>query len=139
VTHAHSIQWQRYEAKYLLPAAQAMRILEYCRKHLPPDPYSASSPDRQYPVYSVYLDSPDWILLQSTIDRSPKRFKLRMRTYRRPGDSADGLNVYFEIKRKVYGVVHKTRSELPYERGSCARGFRASPICRPAMPSRATT
>ena len=115
MSHDDSIQWQRYEAKYLITSMQAEYLLDYCRKHLPADPHSAVIPNRQYPIYSIYLDSPDWINLRDTVERKPMRVKLRIRTYRERHVSAQGLPAFFEVKRKVLGVIRKTRAKVSAE------------------------
>jgi len=40
------------------------------------------------------------------------RYKLRVRTYRDFHEPSDGLLAFFEIKRKINGVVHKTRARV---------------------------
>ncbi|HNQ21989.1 MAG TPA: polyphosphate polymerase domain-containing protein [Phycisphaerae bacterium] len=107
-----SLKWQRYEIKYLIGEAQAAEIRHYCRKYLPPDPHSSHRVDCEYPVLSVYLDSPSRELLRATLLRQAQRYKLRVRTYRQCGESATNLPAYYEIKRKVCGVVHKTRARV---------------------------
>ena len=103
---------QRHEAKYIITEAQAAEIRRYCMGHLPPDPHSACWPDHQYPILSVYLDSPARELLRNTLDRRVNRYKLRVRTYRRYNAPSDGLAQFLEIKRKSHGVVHKRRARV---------------------------
>ncbi len=107
-----SVKWHRYEVKYLVSEAQATEIGHYCRDHMPPDPYAAYQAGYEYPILSTYLDSPSGALLQQTLLRQVSRYKLRMRTYRRCDQSPDGLPAFFEIKRKINGIVHKTRARL---------------------------
>jgi hypothetical protein len=108
-------KWQRYEAKYIINEAQAAMVRQYCEGALPADPYAARHPGFQYPILSVYLDSPLRDLFRSTVERRGRRFKLRVRTYRGRRMSAASLPSYFEIKRKNHGVVHKTRARLAAE------------------------
>ncbi len=104
--------WKRYEAKYLVDDFKAAHIRECCLRHLSYDPYSAAQPDRQYPISSVYLDSPDQQCLRGTVERRTQRFKLRMRYYDPKIPEQNG-HVFFEIKRKNDGVVSKTRAMVP--------------------------
>lgn len=105
--------WQRIEAKYLIEPELADRLLDYCRSNLLVDPYSAKHTDYQYPIHSVYLDSVDGELLRTTLNAQPSRLKLRVRTYRSHTGSDEGLPSFFEVKRKNYGVVFKSRAMLP--------------------------
>lgn len=107
-----SLKWQRHEAKYLITEAQAAEIRRYCTDYLPPDTHSTGGPGNEYPVLSIYLDSPSQVLLQHTLAKQMERFKLRVRTYRRCTEALDGLPAFFEIKRKADGVVHKTRARV---------------------------
>jgi hypothetical protein len=107
-----TLKWQRCEAKYLVSEAQAAEILRYCRHHLSPDPHASSEAGFVYPVLNIYLDSASRVLLQHTIQKQVNRYKLRVRTYRDRNAPTNGLPEYFEIKRRVGGVVHKARARL---------------------------
>ena len=112
-----SATWQRYEVKYLITEGQAAEIRRYCRDYLPPDPFAAGAPDNEYGVLSAYLDSPSRELLRHTLFKQMNRYKLRVRTYRDFNESAADLPAFYEIKRKVNGVVQKTRARVPAEIG----------------------
>ena len=112
-----TLKWQRCEAKYLVSETQAAAISSYCRNHLPADPHASLDAGFVYPILSIYLDSASRLLLQHTIDKQPNRYKLRVRTYRDRDAPTDGLPEYFEIKRKIGGVVHKTRARLQAQDG----------------------
>ena len=112
-----TLKWQRCEAKYLVSENQAAEIQRYCRDHLPADPHASLEAGYVYPIVSIYLDSASRLLLQHTIDKQPKHYKLRVRTYRDRGAPTNGLPEYFEIKRKTGGVVHKTRARLQAQDG----------------------
>lgn len=109
------LKWKRYELKYLITEAQAAEVRRCCRAHLPTDPYAQRQAGFQYPILSVYLDSPTRELLRMTVERQVQRFKLRVRTYRGYRKSASGLPAFFEIKRKSHGIVHKTRARVSPE------------------------
>lgn len=104
--------WQRYELKYLVNETTAEELRRFCRDLLPPDGHGGTSIGASYPVASIYLDSPGGDLLRQTVNRSENRFKLRVRTYHDPGEAATSPHAYLEIKRKVRGVVHKTRAAV---------------------------
>jgi hypothetical protein len=108
-----SAVWRRFEAKYLIDYELAQTMRELCQSFLDPDPYSAQRPDLRYPIQSAYLDTNDRKLLNSAVNRSADRFKLRVRTYCSMTTSLDGLPAFFEIKRKRSGIVHKTRAMVP--------------------------
>ena len=110
-----SVKWQRYEVKYLVSEAQAAETRRWCVDHLPPDPYALPETGYEYPILSTYLDSPSRELLHNTLIRQMNRFKLRVRTYRCCNESAAHLPAFFEIKRKINGIVHKTRARIEPE------------------------
>ncbi len=107
-----SLKWQRYEAKYLISPTQAAEVRRYCLNHLPFDNYAMGCDGNEYPILSTYLDSASRQLLRHTIDKRRKRYKLRVRTYRRYNEAANGEPVFCEIKRKTAGTVHKTRARV---------------------------
>lgn len=106
------VTWQRYEAKFMVDEQTAARVTHYCRTNLRFDPHCEKRAAHQYPIHSIYLDSPDFTLARSVVDRRTDRFKLRIRTYREIDEPADGLPTFFEIKRKCRGIVHKSRVKL---------------------------
>jgi hypothetical protein len=107
-----SRKWQRYEAKYLVSEWQAAEIRRYCIDHLAPDPYAAQGRAYEYPVNSLYLDSASRVLLRHTLQRRMKRYKLRVRTYRACHEPWADLPAFVEIKRRLNGIVHKTRARV---------------------------
>jgi hypothetical protein len=111
-TPRESAKWQRYEVKYLISEAQAAEVHRWCQDHLPPDPHSSTQAGYQYPVLSTYLDSPTRELLLHTLNGLVNRYKLRARTYRSFHEPPDGLPTYFEIKRRLDGIVQKTRAKV---------------------------
>lgn len=106
-------RWQRYECKYYVDETRAAWIRAFCRDQMRPDPYSVGRPEFQYPITSIYLDSPDEHCLRGTLERQPIRAKLRVRTYKHPNEPYGELPSFLEIKRKRYGIVHKTRAFVP--------------------------
>ncbi len=107
---ARQSRWQRHEVKYLIDEEQARLVRRYCQRYLPIDPYAENRQDWQYPILSVYFDSPGRALLFQALHRLSFRFKLRVRTYRMFCDNGGSTSAFLEIKRKVQGIVQKTRA-----------------------------
>jgi len=112
--HSGSSRWQRHEAKYLIDEKQAATIRRYARDHLPLDPHAQCQQNNEYPILSTYLDSHSRQLLRQAILRQVSRHKLRVRAYRDFNDSkvTKTSHVFLEVKRKIKGVVHKTRARV---------------------------
>ena len=53
------MQLQRWELKYVVPEATALRIRDYVSSYLELDEFGMSQPDLSYSVHSLYLDSAD--------------------------------------------------------------------------------
>jgi len=101
--------WQRYEAKYLVDEATAQRVRRFCLQNLRLDRFCEAHPERAYPIHSIYLDSPDFALARSVVARQTDRFKLRVRAYCDHHPHNGEHPFFFEIKRKLNGIIHKTR------------------------------
>ena len=99
------LQQQRFELKYLVKNDVAHAIREFVRSYLDVDEYGATLPELSYPVHSLYIDSPDLKLYQSTINGDKNRFKLRLRFY----ENKAAAPVYFEIKRRMNNPISKQR------------------------------
>lgn len=91
---------QRFEAKYPINAMQAQAIREYIRPYVNPDAHG-----REYPVTSIYLDSPDLALYWSSARGEERRRKLRIRTY-----AGGGSYCFFEVKHRFNQIVKKDRA-----------------------------
>jgi hypothetical protein len=102
------MQRQRFEYKYLITEEMALGVRDYVRAYLDLDEFSRVQPSLSYPVHSLYLDSPDLVLYQNTINGDKNRFKLRLRFYEGGGDSP----VFFEIKRRTNNTIHKKRAAV---------------------------
>ena len=93
----------RWETKFILDAEMTRRAREVFAERLKPDPYFRQT------ICNVYYDTPNFELARRTLDHPPYREKIRMRSYGTP--TADS-KVYFEIKKKVDGVVYKRRATM---------------------------
>jgi hypothetical protein len=99
------LDFQRYECKYVVPAAMAAPIRAFIQPYAEPDRYSRYCPSEGYGISSLYLDSPDLTFHQAKDRVDLDRLKLRIRYY---DDQIDGP-VFFEIKRRTKDVVRKRR------------------------------
>ncbi|MBQ9802107.1 MAG: polyphosphate polymerase domain-containing protein [Clostridia bacterium] len=88
----------------MLTRAQYAALMTLIERELTPDRYSKST------VGSLYLDTPDFRMIRSSIEASNYKEKLRVRTY---GCVGEGDLAFLEIKKKCEGVVYKRREALP--------------------------
>ena len=102
------MQRNRYELKYLIDERCARRVRDFIRAHLTRDRFAQAALGGAYPIYSIYLDSPDLAIFNSTLHGHKNRFKLRARYYDHRPDSP----VFFEIKRRVNDVILKERAAV---------------------------
>jgi hypothetical protein len=99
------MQQQRFELKYLIKAAVALAVRDFVSSYLEIDEYGATLPNFSYPVHSLYLDSDDLALYQSTINGDKNRYKLRLRFY----DNRAEAPIFFEIKKRLNNIIAKQR------------------------------
>jgi hypothetical protein len=99
-------QKQRFELKYQIPATLIEPIRQFVSSYLQLDGYAVDRPDLAYPVHSLYLDSRDMRLYQSTINGDRNRYKLRIRYYAQDPQAP----LFFEIKSRRDRVIRKQRS-----------------------------
>ena len=93
----------RVEKKYRVDESEKEAFLSEIGDYLIPDSHGRST------IYSLYLDTPDFLLIRNSIDAKAYKEKLRIRSYGIPS-----LNdkVFFEIKKKYKGIVNKRRIAL---------------------------
>jgi len=106
-----NLQAQRFELKYIIPEPTALAVRDFVRSYLDIDEFGATLPNLSYTVHSLYLDSPDLKLYQSTINGDKNRFKLRLRFYENRPDAP----VFFEIKRRMNNIIAKQRGGVRRE------------------------
>ena len=92
--------------KYRIDEAMALAVRRHVRLQLAPDEFGASREVPSYPVHSLYLDSDDLALYQSTLNGDRNRFKLRVRYY----NADPAAPALFEIKRRVDRCIQKQRA-----------------------------
>lgn len=102
------LQTQRFELKFQIDEALAPAVRRHVRAFLEPDSFGSNVDAPSYPVHSLYLDSDDLQLYQSTINGDRNRFKLRVRYY----DDDPESPVYFEIKRRADRCIYKQRARV---------------------------
>ena len=92
--------FNRYEKKYLIDDNTYQRITDVLNAHAMPDTYQ---------IRNIYLDTEDDLLIRKSISKPSYKEKVRLRAYGAPNldDS-----VYFEIKKKVGGLVNKRRTKM---------------------------
>lgn len=110
---AENLHFYRYEFKYVLEGAQLNRVIEILDNHLSRDKHCGENGD--YPIRSVYFDSPDLRWYHEKKDGLEKRFKYRLRTYsqRKSGYSSP---LYLELKGRDGSLVIKHRVRMPIDR-----------------------
>ncbi|MBN1674522.1 MAG: polyphosphate polymerase domain-containing protein [Kiritimatiellae bacterium] len=103
-----NILLERHEAKYLIPSSMVPSIREFIRPFCIPDPHTRGTPP-EYVITTLQLDTPTLALHYMKEHEALNRFKLRVRTYGTDGNSP----VYLEVKRKIKGVIVKSRVAVP--------------------------
>lgn len=98
--------FRRYETKYLLDAEKYSRLISETVNMLSRDTHG------EYSICNIYLDTEDFYFIEHSLDRPSYKEKLRIRSY---GNVTDSDKVFFEIKKKVSGIVYKRRITIPLE------------------------
>src|SRR5213596_713620 len=99
------MQQQRFELKYIIKEDVARTVRDFVSGYLEIDEYGATLPNFSYPVHSLYLDSDELHLYQTTINGDKNRIKLRLRFY----DNRSEAPIFFEIKRRMNNIISKQR------------------------------
>ena len=101
-------QFDRFEAKYVIHPSLVPLIREYIQPFCIPDPNTEGDPP-EYVITTLQLDAPNLALHYMKDREVGSRFKLRCRTY----GSMPVNPVFLEIKRKIQGVIVKSRAMIP--------------------------
>ncbi|MBN2496042.1 MAG: polyphosphate polymerase domain-containing protein [Deltaproteobacteria bacterium] len=118
-------RFNRYELKYLLPAARAEAIMADLREMTEPDSHGGED---GYRVVSLYYDSPGLDFFWAKIEGIKFRRKLRLRVYPGPGGVESIRSGMVEIKQRINRTVQKRRLELPLDE--------AERLCAGILPER---
>lgn len=94
---------KRYELKYRLSKDQLDYFLKRIKEHMKVDKYGLTS------IASLYFDTPDFYLINKSIEKPKFKEKLRLRSY---GLANKDSKTFLEIKRKSEGIVYKRRITL---------------------------
>jgi len=94
---------KRYELKYRLSKDQLDYFLKRIKEHMKVDKYGLTS------IASLYFDTPDFYLINRSIEKPKFKEKLRLRSY---GLANKESKTFLEIKRKSEGIVYKRRITL---------------------------
>lgn len=98
--------FKRYEKKYLIDKNEYEKLMSIIGEKLIPDAHGKNT------ICSLYLDTPDFLLIRNSIDAISYKEKLRLRSYGAPGQEE---TLYFEIKKKYKKVVYKRRVSMTPE------------------------
>lgn len=97
--------FKRYEIKYLVSRQQRDLLTDKIKDYMIPDNHGKNT------ILSLYLDTPDNLLIRRSLDKPVYKEKLRIRSY---GLARDDTPVYLELKKKYDKVVYKRRVEMTY-------------------------
>ena len=96
--------FKRIEKKYFVSPKKIEQLMSKIKELVVPDRHGVST------VCSLYLDTPDFLLIRNSIEAKTYKEKLRLRSYGTPQKQD---KVFLEIKKKFKGVVYKRRISLP--------------------------
>ena len=102
-------RFNRYELKYVLPAARCDAIIEDLAAFTTPDVHGVGG---AYSLVSLYYDSPRLDCYWAKIEGLKFRRKVRIRIYAEP-DIERTASAMVEIKQRINRTVQKRRLELP--------------------------
>ena len=103
--HAHA-NFKRKEKKYVLNQGEYLALMGLIGEKLEEDEYAYSH------IESLYYDTPDWRMINRSMEKPLYKEKLRVRVYGTMGEtqSTDPDQVAFvELKKKFKGIVYKRR------------------------------
>lgn len=98
--------FKRIEKKYHITKAEKDALISRCSDYLIPDIHKNDT------VCSLYLDTPNFLIIRNSIEAKTYKEKLRLRSY---GTTNGQGKVFFEIKKKFKGVVYKRRISTTLE------------------------
>lgn len=97
--------FERIETKFLLDDMQYTELMKRLENMAAIDSYGKTS------ILNIYFDTPDYKIIERSLEKPVYKEKLRLRTY---GIANDDTNAFIEIKKKYKGVVYKRRISMPY-------------------------
>jgi hypothetical protein len=123
------LQHQRFELKYIVSEATALKVREFVRSYLDLDENGENQPNLSYPVHSLYMDSEELKLYWETINGDKNRYKLRLRYY----SLEPTVPVFFEIKRRMNNCILKQRGAVRQD--AVTPLLTGHPLCHEHMAS----
>ena len=102
---ANQYTFQRYEMKFLIPAADYVPFRREMEEEFRLDEYGLSR------ILNIYYDTDRYDLASRSLRKPKYKEKLRLRSYGVPGPDSP---VFAELKKKVGGIVYKRRSEMTW-------------------------
>ncbi|SEP65776.1 VTC domain-containing protein [Lachnospiraceae bacterium NE2001] len=98
--------FKRTEIKYLLSSDQFEKLFSFLQGFAKVDAYGKTR------INNIYFDTPDYLMIRTSLEKPVYKEKLRLRTY---GDTTDSTNSFIEIKKKYDGIVYKRRVSGTYK------------------------
>lgn len=98
--------FKRYELKYLLTKEQEELIKQRMADYMAGDEHGRNT------IFSLYYDTPDFLLARRSMEGPVYKEKLRLRSY---GVANPDTEVFVEIKKKYKGIVYKRRISMTKE------------------------
>ena len=99
----NQMTFKRYEIKYLITTEQKALLLNEMKPFMDADIHGKST------ILSLYLDTPDFLLVRRSLDKPIYKEKLRLRSY---GTAQPDTDVFIELKKKYDSVVYKRREAM---------------------------
>ena len=103
--HAHA-NFKRKEKKYVLDKGDYLALMGLIGDKLEEDEYAYSH------IESLYYDTPDWRMINRSMEKPLYKEKLRVRVYGTMGEKQTGKLdqvAFVELKKKFKGIVYKRR------------------------------
>lgn len=97
--------FERKETKYQLDQGTFAKFKQELSQHMDLDEFGLHT------ILSLYFDTPDYRMIQASMEKPKYKEKFRVRSYGVP--DADGT-VFLESKKKINGIVYKRRIPVPY-------------------------
>lgn len=94
------LNFKRKEVKYLLTLEQYDALLKRVDSEIEQNEFFFSE------IRNLYLDTPNYQLIRTSIAKPKYKEKLRIRSY---GDPKSSGKLFYEIKKKYDGIVYKRR------------------------------
>lgn len=98
--------FERIETKYLIDDYQYTELLKRLSNKAKIDEYGKTA------ILNIYYDTPDYRLIEHSLEKPVYKEKLRLRTYGIPEDNG---KAFIEIKKKYKEVVYKRRISMAYD------------------------